>query len=275
MLNIKHILFPMDFSDRCKAAVPFVRNMAASMHAKVTLLSVLEPLYYGGLGDPAHVMLIDTDDLLADLNARLDQAIAKDFDGVEAGKFAAMGDPARVILDFARDNRVDLIMMPNHGYGPFRRLLLGSVTAAVLHDAECPVWTGAHIEDRQPPEHVQPRTILCAIDGSAKSVPLLKWATELSKATGTSLRLVHILDRASETPEEALRKIERREAEAGISVPACVTKGEVQEGVREEAVRHDADLLVIGRGVLQDSLGRLRTHVYAIVQNAPCPVVSI
>ncbi len=56
-----------------------------------------------------------------------------------------LGDPAQVITAFAHTQGVDLIMMPTHGYGPFRRLLLGSVTAKVLHDAECPVWTAVHM----------------------------------------------------------------------------------------------------------------------------------
>ena len=37
--------------------------------------------------------------------------------------------------------------MPTHGYGPFRRFILGSNTAKVLHDADCPVWTGVHVEE--------------------------------------------------------------------------------------------------------------------------------
>jgi len=34
-------------------------------------------------------------------------------------------------------------------------------------------------------------------------------------------------------------------------------------------------LIVIGRGVLQGTLGRLRTHAYGIIRNAPCPVISV
>ena len=48
------------------------------------------------------------------------------------------GEPAREIVDFAAANQVDLVMMPTHGYGPFRQLLLGSVAAKVLHDAHVP-----------------------------------------------------------------------------------------------------------------------------------------
>ena len=37
------------------------------------------------------------------------------------------GDPAPRIVEWGRRERFGLIMMPTHGYGPFRRLLLGSV----------------------------------------------------------------------------------------------------------------------------------------------------
>src|ERR1035438_1854787 len=57
------------------------------------------------------------------------------------------GDPAGQIVDYARDHDIGLIVMATHGYGPFRRFLLGSVTAKVLHDAGCPVWTGPHLEE--------------------------------------------------------------------------------------------------------------------------------
>jgi len=42
--------------------------------------------------------------------------------------------------------KAELIIMPSHGY-TFDQLLLGSVTAKVLHGSECPVSTGAHMEE--------------------------------------------------------------------------------------------------------------------------------
>jgi nucleotide-binding universal stress UspA family protein len=40
--------------------------------------------------------------------------------------------------------------LPTHGLGAFRRSLIGSITAKVLHDAECPVWTGVHLAQAPP-----------------------------------------------------------------------------------------------------------------------------
>jgi hypothetical protein len=44
MLAIRHILFPIDFSDRCCGAAPFVQALATRFGAKVTLISVAAPI---------------------------------------------------------------------------------------------------------------------------------------------------------------------------------------------------------------------------------------
>jgi nucleotide-binding universal stress UspA family protein len=142
----------------------------------------------------------------------------------------------------------------------------------------------------EPPakEHLECRAILCAIEATPKSVPLMKWATELSQATGATLRLVHVIpgmegwpsrqmDRQFEEDmrEEARQQIAHLQTAAGVDAPLCVAVGNIAEGVREEARRHGADLIVIGRGMLHETLGRLRTHAYGIIRHSPCPVLSV
>ena len=75
--------------------------------------------------------------------------------------------------------------------------------------------------------------------------------------------------------ENARRTIQELQKAADIDVPVCVGAGTVPDVVREEALQHGADLVVIGRGALQGPLGRLRTHSYGIIRHAPCPVLSI
>ena len=55
-------------------------------------------------------------------------------------------------------------MMPTHGYGKFRSLLLGSVTAKALHDAKCAVWTAAHSEGPESTKHVACKSVMGAIE---------------------------------------------------------------------------------------------------------------
>jgi universal stress protein A len=58
---------------------------------------------------------------------------------------ARIGDVAETILETARDQKVDLIVMGTHGRHGIAHLLLGSVAERVLRDAPCPVLT-AHAE---------------------------------------------------------------------------------------------------------------------------------
>jgi len=49
------------------------------------------------------------------------------------------GSPAQVIVDEAESWGADLIVMGSRGLGPWNRLLLGSVSNAVVHHANCSV----------------------------------------------------------------------------------------------------------------------------------------
>jgi len=288
MLAIKHILFPIDFSERCCGEAPFVDAMASRFGAKVTLISVAPPVMYAGMGESAVPAFLDDDSLREDVQARLDSAFTREFAHLPVDRVADVGDPAEVITRFAHTQGIDLIMMPSHGYGPFRSLLLGSVTAKVLHDAQCPVWTGAHMEEAPAKEHLACRNVLCAVDTTPKSAPLMEWASQFAKDTGASLRIVHAISGIEGWPErqldrefeEALRNeartaIEKIERGAGVQAPLCIAVGDIAGAVREEARRHAADLIVIGRGLLHETLGRLRTHAHGIIRQAPCPVISV
>jgi nucleotide-binding universal stress UspA family protein len=288
MLAIKHILFPIDFSERCCGAAPFVQAMAVRFGAKITLISALPPIWQTGIGDAGATIGLDLGDLKRDVETRLSGAFVREFDDIAVQRIAEVGDPAEVITRFARTEGVDLIMMPSHGYGPFRSLLLGSVTAKVLHDAECPVWTATHVQEQPVIRHVVSRNLLCAVDGTPKSAPLIQWAAVYAKVAGAALRLVHAVSGVTGWPErqldqefeETLRKdareaIERLQRAIGVTAPLCVAVGEVAGVVRAEAERHDSDLILIGRGILHETMGRLRTHSYGIIRHAPCPVLSV
>jgi nucleotide-binding universal stress UspA family protein len=199
------------------------------------------------------------------------------------------GDPAREIVECARREQVSLIMMPTHGYGPFRRMLLGSVTAKVLHDADCPVWTAAHVET-PPAGEAAIRRIMCAVDLKPGSASALDWPARLAAELGAGLTLVHSLvelDPRTQgyylSPEwrkflvdAAEREIGALQKEAGTAAEVHLTMGPAAKAVCEDARTAQADLLVIGRGLDAGGvLGRLTSQAYAIIRQSPCPVVSV
>src|ERR1051325_1902442 len=134
MKHFNHILFPVDFSDRCRAVRPFVRAIASRFKSKVTLLHVIHiPAgWYGGI-EAGYPIMFDIPAMEADGRRMLHEFFE---DGTTHPVEYAIknGDPALEIINFAQANDIDLILMPTHGYGKFRGLLLGSIAAKVLHD---------------------------------------------------------------------------------------------------------------------------------------------
>jgi nucleotide-binding universal stress UspA family protein len=288
MRAFQKILFPVDMSDSCTATAPFVEAMARKYSAEVTLLHVLEmppgliPDWYGGA-----VPMIDTTAIWQAETKAAQSYLTNRFQGLKVHRVVVEGDAAQGIDDYARENGTDLIMLPTHGYGLFRTLLLGSVTAKVLHDTPCPVWTGVHVEDA-PAVSGELATIMCAVDGTEDSIATMRFASRLAHDNQARLFLVHAIPGAEVAPDkyfdtdlrayleqDARKTIAQLQESAGVAAPLCLGAGEVSHVVRDSALGHSADLVVIGRGRATRTLGRLRSNVYSIIRNAPCPVISV
>jgi nucleotide-binding universal stress UspA family protein len=290
MITFKRILFPVDFSKQDHEAAPFVKAMVERFHSEVILLHAAEfvPL---GYGTPDAIVLEPMVDLESFVNVRreqLDQHLSADLAGPCVRRTVELGDPAKEIAEYARGQQVDLIMMPTHGYGPFRRFLLGSVTAKVLHDADCPVWTGVHTDQLWSQNHNRWRRFLCAVDADPRDAPILRWAVQFSTEQKAELQVVHALPAAEpiapgqEPPslrgfllDTAEARIANLQSEAGTELDILLRFGRVENVIRDAALAHEADLIMIGRGVMHDVLGRLRSAAYGIIREAPCPVISI
>lgn len=279
---IKQILFPFDFSAQGLQAVPFVHALASELRASVTILSVV-PLNIAVM--PAG-MDADVAIWTRALQSRLDQALTTELGGMPVKRITNAGDPAFCITEVAHNQGVDLIMMPTHGLGLFRTLLVGSTTSKVLHDAKCPVWTAAHAQ--QQATGSLPKIILCAVDGGPESGALLKWAADFCTRVGAALKVLHVVRSITDWPslegerdlQEQMRqaahaKIVSLQAAAGVQARLRVAIGDIVATVTEHAREEGADLILIGRGSLQAPLGRLRTHAYGIIQRSPCPVLSV
>src|SRR5215467_3970763 len=82
-------------------------------------------------------------------------------------------------------------MMPTHA-GQFRRMLLGSTTAKVLRDVDCPVLTMQHAATIAP-RSMEHRTWICAVELSSDPERLLLFAREAASAAGAKLSVVHAI----------------------------------------------------------------------------------
>jgi nucleotide-binding universal stress UspA family protein len=277
MVNFKRILFPVEFTPQCQIAASYVAAYASQFNSEIHLLHV-EPLPI----EP-FVWEPQTDRLTEMLN----QFLVDEFAGLKVERYVATGDAAQEIVDYVKTGKADLIMMPTHGRGPFRRFVLGSVTAKVLHDTPCPVWTSAHLDVERPPTPPYLTNVLCAVDLDDTGVHTLRYAANFARQTGAKLTVAHAVPAVETVPEaymetelradlieSARERLVQMQAVAESQAVVCVGAGNIAQFVSHAAQAHNAGLVIIGRGG-NSMLGRLRTHDYAIIRQCECPVLSL
>ena len=287
MKPIRHILFPTDFSRRCQSVAPAVAEWARFHNAKVTLLHVLHlPLAaYGHF--TTYSAMVDFKSLREHAEQALAPLYAEQFHGLTVERIVVRGQPDEEIIRYAQAHPVDLIMLPTHGSGKLRALLLGSVAASILHDASCPVWTDAHVgaQDIVP---TAPTSVLCAVDLKPNSLDLIHAAHFCAREYGAEMHFIHVLkpiEGQGETwppvewsearSSKAKDDFEKLAAQAHVRHDIDVVEGEVGQILHDFAMRRKADLIIIGRGVIHEKYGRLRSHAHDIIRKSPCPVLSI
>lgn len=293
MNAFSHILFPVDFSPRCEATIPFVKEMVRRCHAKLTLLHVVEiPVDWYAAVTPSLHMPWDEFEAQYKLGRECLGGFACSYFGdishegpVET--ICERGDPGYAIVAQAERIKCDLIMMATHGKGPFRSFFLGSVTARVLHNSECAVWTDAHIETGLSAEYLKIRRILCAVNHEDHGLGLTRGALVLAENYGAEVELVHAvvaaqpaskdhfdLNPGAEAVSAAAEEITALQEKAGTHLKVHVGAGSVREVVHDASMKFAADLVMIGRGQIHKPFSRLRSHAYSIIKDSPCPVLS-
>jgi nucleotide-binding universal stress UspA family protein len=278
MIPFSKILLPIDFSERCLGAARFSIPLAERFHSEITLLHVESPL------EPHSGQSIEKE---ISPERQLRDFLVAALTHLDVKRVLRLGpDVAHEIDLYAREYGSDLIMMPTRGYGSFRRFLLGSTTAKVLHDTCCPVWTGAHLAQGPPAEWIHPSTVLCAVDDDAGSGKALKWASQFASAVDADLILVHVEPRLTRSEKydskefdeqviaEANQKMTELQAAAGTRAQVVIRAGTVPHAVAKAIRDLHADVLVIGRRSDPAAEG-LGLNTYGIVRESPCPVVSV
>ncbi len=144
-MAIKRILVPVDFSRDSLKALAYANDFAKLFGAELSVLYVVEPIYYATPADmyvttPNLSMLLDEQRRIGEQQlARLGAALKKK--GQRARTTLKTGAPAQVIVDTAKTARADLIIMATHGRTGLAHILMGSVAEKVVRSARCPVLT--------------------------------------------------------------------------------------------------------------------------------------
>jgi len=136
----QRFLVPLDFSEYANQALDYAINLASKLGARLTLLHVIQPLPLGGVDMGVTIPYTYIQDLEAEImesmNDYLERVTAA---GLEGEIAVVHGVPFHEIIEMAKTQQMDLIVMGTHGRTGFQHVLLGSVAEKVVRLAPCPV----------------------------------------------------------------------------------------------------------------------------------------
>lgn len=141
-MNSRHILLTTDFSEESQRAFEPVSRLAQDLHARVTLLHVVQDRIHNLAPITAGMPGMSFDPRQSTRHARIQlDRFAATHELPEGFAVATeVGtDVAATIVEYARTHAVDLIAMATHGHSGIRRLLLGSTAESVAHHSSVPV----------------------------------------------------------------------------------------------------------------------------------------
>lgn len=143
MKPFSKILVPIDFSPYSDEAIERAVELAGRYEASITLVHVFEPIalsFPEGSGIHSSLSLAD---VMVELERELEKKRAAT--EAEAGRpiqaFRTSGHPSHEIVDLARSDGFDLIVMGTHGRTGVAHMLIGSVAERVVRTAPCAVLT--------------------------------------------------------------------------------------------------------------------------------------
>jgi nucleotide-binding universal stress UspA family protein len=282
------ILLPIDGSDVAKAAVDFVRSLAAENPLEVTVLAVSYiPLEYSM--EPWVPEWSDRENERTQII--LDQA-SKSLEGCCRSVITVRGSGSVVanILEYANQCEVDLIVLGAKGHSAIRRVLLGSVSDSVATRASCSVL----VVRPQAGRASKPEKILLAFDKSVAAreaaAELMEWKfdrnTKVDVVSVAQNPYMFVGEDFSPTPieitpdqilpiSEAVQRIASQIAEHFPHTETHTPIADhIGEAIVEQAEDDKADLVVVGdtgHSVFSDLL--LGSTSKYVLRHAPCSVL--
>lgn len=294
-MKIQNILVPVDFSERSEHGAQHALALARHFDAKLTFLHVVPPSPYEYAafdeGFYAAATWPQAPEVRETLLKRLDELAQRVAPGRDIETVVVSGDPSLEIEDVAKDKNADLVMLPTHGYGAFRKLVLGSVTSKVLHDVSRPVFTGAHVPELAPVNDEPYRRVACAVDLGEHSENTLRWAHDFAQAFDAELLVIHAAplieaggtygewfppDTRDQVESAARRSLDELLTKTGVlGAKVHVASARAVPYVCDTLEKTRADVLVIGRSTHEGPMSDLLADAYSIIRRSPCPVISV
>ena len=292
------ILLALDGSPSADRARALVTSLAWPAGTTVRVVAALDvaPALWGGPWIPA--VPVDADQMEDEAVAELTRVLQEALPPLQAAGLAVepellRGRPSAAIVDDARIWKPDLVVLGSRGHGPVETAVLGSVSAAVVDHAACPVLVarGDHVarvilaEDGSP-AGMAARDVVAAWPAFA-DVPVLvvgvvdvaaPWRSGIAPTMFAAAMDVYteMLANARSTHREIVAATEVHLRAAGRQADGELREGDPADQLRQAASDPAGDLLVVGsRGHVGITRLVMGSVAHSVLTHARCSVLVV
>ncbi|MCP4157212.1 MAG: universal stress protein [bacterium] len=186
--KFKNVLWATDFSKESRACLPYIKYLSTKMKFKNYALYVL-PKFSEWVIETAYLK----DDELFKTIEKTRESSLKKLDNIskkaelpfEAGVFE--GIASEELINFADENKVDMIFAGRRGLSEIEQILIGSTTSRLIRNSHVPVCVIPKTK-----KNAKIESILCPIDLSESTMAELRYAIPLAKKLGAKIYVVHV-----------------------------------------------------------------------------------
>jgi nucleotide-binding universal stress UspA family protein len=198
---MERIVVPTDFSPTAERAFRYAADLASHSGGQILLYHVYTPVF--GKAVDTGLLKNTRENQWTEASTikrleRLKKKISKEYPGVQVSAIIGRPPVIKNLLDFAADNRADLIVMGTQGASGLKKTLVGSVAAQVVSRSPMPVLL---VPEKFKWE--EPKEIVFAASLEASDKKALQLATEIAEWYKIKITVVHFLSLySSETEKE-------------------------------------------------------------------------
>ncbi len=248
----ERILVPLDGSELAEQVLPYVERLARRFNSETFLLTTIAP--DDRLEHPLRLYMEKKVEELRSL-------------GIKASSLVLHGDPATEILVYTDNKDIDLIAISSHGTTVERGWNLGCIANRVLQRSHAPIFLKRVNDLETSAADLEMRRILVTLDGSRAAEAIIPYAEHLSKAMGSELVLLRIIEpivlprlpayrgegkyekgfmaKLEEEAERYLTRKERALQKKGIKVSAVLLQGKPSQSILQYAEDNSVNLIAL------------------------------
>ena len=292
------ILLALDGSPSADRARALVVSLAWPEGTTVRIVAALDvaPALWGGPWIPA--IPVDADQMEEEAVRELTRVLQEAQPALEATGLAVQaellrGRPSAAIVEDAKLWKPDLIVVGSRGHGPVETAVLGSVSAAIVDHATCPVLVarGDHagrviLAEDGSPAGMAARDIVAAWPAFA-TIPVVvlgvvdvaaPWRSSIAPTMFGAAMDVYgdMITNARTTHRAIVAATEAHLRAAGRTVSGELREGDPADQIRRAATDPAGDLIVAGsRGHVGISRIVMGSVAHAVLTHAHCSVLVV